>query len=235
MIEASAGQVSVLAPPQAARAAVVLFGPPGSGKGTQAKLIRQSMNIPHISTGDMLREHIELGDDLGQRVRSVIKSGLLVSDDLVNLLVQARIDRPDCANGFILDGYPRTLNQAEAMSKLLAARQVVPVVIHLHVEYNRLIARMTGRRQCPVCGTLYSLNSNPPKVAGLCDKDGTELIVREDDSEPVIRQRLEEYTRQTQPLLEFFRRSGVSVFEIDGSDGTPQAIVNRICGLISRQ
>jgi adenylate kinase len=218
-----------------ARTAVVLFGPPGSGKGTQAKLIKQCMRVPHISTGDMLREHVAVGDELGQDVRGTIKSGFLVSDALVNRLVAERIERPDCDPGFILDGYPRTLNQAGVMLGLLAQRQARPVVIHLLVEYNKLISRMTGRRQCPVCGTLYSLNSNPPKVDGICDKDGTALITREDDREPVIRKRLEEYTRQTQPLLEFFGQSGVPVFAVDGSDDQPQAISNRICGLISRQ
>src|ERR1700676_1410109 len=170
---------------------IILFGPPGSGKGTQAKLLHTWLQIPHISTGDMLREHIDAGDDLSQQVNAIMRAGLLVSDELVNRLVEARITRPDCANGFILDGYPRTLTQSEAMAKMLKIRAIPPVVIHLQVDYNRLIGRLAGRRECPVCGTLYSLNSNPPKVAGICDKDGARLIARPDDSEGVIRQRLE--------------------------------------------
>lgn len=214
--------------------AIVLFGSPGSGKGTQAKLLKQCMSIPHISTGDMLREHIEVGDTLGQEVRSVMQAGMLVSDELVNRLVEDRMDRPDGLNGFILDGYPRTLGQAKEMANFLDTRHLAPVVIHLQVDYNKVIARMTGRRQCPVCGTLFSLTSNPPKTKGICDNDGTALITREDDSELVIRQRLEEYGRQTKPLVEYFEKSGVPTFGVDGGDGTPQAIVNRICSLISK-
>ena len=191
------------------------------------------MSVPHISTGDMLREHIEAGDALGQEVRSAMQAGMLVPDELVNRLVQDRIERPDCGSGFILDGYPRTLRQAEEMAKLFATHHVETVVIHLQVDYNRVIARMTGRRQCPLCGTLYSLSSRPPKSPGICDIDGTALITREDDSEPVIRQRLEEYGLQTKPLVEFFEKSGVPTFGVDGSEGTPQAIVDSICGLIA--
>jgi adenylate kinase len=183
----------------------------------------------------MLREHIEAGDELGREVRDTLRHGSLVPDDMVNRLVEARIERPDAKNGFILDGYPRTLNQAEVMSKSLRDRDIASVVIHLQVDYNKIIARLTGRRVCPVCGTLYSLSSNPPKVEGICDKEGARLITREDDSEPVIRQRLEDYAIQTKPLLEYFERSGVPCFHVDGSDGTPVAIAARICGFISEQ
>jgi adenylate kinase len=183
----------------------------------------------------MLREHIEAGDALGREVRAGIRAGHLVPDETVNRLVEERIDRPDAKNGFLLDGYPRTPNQAEVMTKSLACRKIAPVVIHLQVDYNKIIARLTGRRVCPVCGTLYSLSSNPPKIAGICDKDGAGLITREDDSEPVIRQRLEDYALQTKPLLEYFERSGVPCLHVDGSDGTPMAIAARICGFISEQ
>jgi len=182
-----------------------------------------------------LREHIEAGDELGNEVRAMLRAGSLVPDEMVNHLVERRIDRPDAKNGFILDGYPRTLNQAKVMSKSLAGRCIPAVVIHLQVDYNKIIARLTGRRACPVCGTLYSLSSNPPQVEGVCDKDGARLITREDDSEPVIRQRLEDYAIQTKPLLEYFGRSGVPCFPVDGSDSTPAAIAARICGFISEQ
>lgn len=214
------------------RKAIILFGPPGSGKGTQAKLLSACIAVPHISTGDMLREHIDAGDELGQQVSAIMHAGLLVSDELVNRLVEARIARPDCLSGFILDGYPRTLAQAQTMAKLLKSQVISPVVIHLQVDYNKLIGRLAGRRECPVCGTLYSLNSNPPKMAGICDRDGARLIARQDDSEAVIRQRLEEYEVQTKPLLEYFEGSGVPCFAVNGSDGTPQLISNKICSFI---
>ena len=215
--------------------ALILFGSPGSGKGTQAKLLKQCMSVPHISTGDMLREHIEAGDEIGRQVRALMQAGKLVPDELVNQLVAERITRPDARQGFILDGYPRTLQQAGVMSELLRDQQIVPVVIHLLVDYNEVVARLAGRRVCPVCGTLYSLSSNPPKVPGICDKDGSPLVMRDDDSEPVIRQRLQEYERLTRPLIEFFEKSGDAIFAVKGGNEPPQAIANRICGLISRQ
>ncbi|MBV8817419.1 MAG: adenylate kinase [Acidobacteriaceae bacterium] len=213
--------------------AIILFGSPGSGKGTQAKLLRQCFSIPHISTGDMLREHIQKEDELGRQVRALLKSGMLVPDEIVNRLVECRISQADAANGFLLDGYPRTLQQAGAMRKLLEQRNLAPVVIHLQVDYNKVIARLSGRRVCPVCGTLYSLSSNPPKVEGVCDKEGARLITREDDSESVIRQRLDDYAEQTKPLMDYFEQSGVKTYEINGGDEPPQAIANRICKLIT--
>ena len=214
------------------RKAIILFGPPGSGKGTQAKLLKTCIAIPHISTGDMLREHIQLGDNLGRDVQHEMQAGNLVSDELVNRLVEERIEQPDSRKGFILDGYPRTLGQAEVLTKLLKDRQLPEVVVHLQVDYNKIIARLAGRRECPVCGTLYSLSSNPPKVAGICDRDGALLAVRDDDGASVVRQRLDEYERQTKPLLEYFKTSGVPAFEVDGSDGPPDAIAKRICALV---
>jgi adenylate kinase len=217
------------------RKAVILFGPPGSGKGTQAAFLKTCLGIPHISTGDMLREHIEAGDDLGQEVRAVMQAGMLVPDALVNRLVEQRIARPDAAKGFILDGYPRTLNQAEIMTGLLAGRGFGPVVIHLKVDYNKVIARLAGRQRCPVCGTIYSAGSNPPKVDGICDLDGARLAAREDDSEPVVRRRLEEYEALTRPLLDYFKRSGAPYFEVDGGRGTPQEIAREICSIAARE
>lgn len=212
-----------------------MFGPPGSGKGTQAKLLRNCFDAPHISTGDMLREHIEAGDAVGREVREVMQAGKLVPDELVNRLLEERIDRPDCEHGFILDGYPRTVPQAEEMSKLLKARNVLPVVIHLQVNYNKVIARLSGRRICPVCGALYSSSSKPPSQDGFCDKDGTKLVTREDDSEPVIRRRLDEYCHLTKPVLEYFERSGVPGYEIDGGEGSPREIAARICEFITKR
>jgi adenylate kinase len=220
--------------PNARPKAVILFGPPGSGKGTQAKLLEKCLHTPKISTGDMLREHIDAGDDLGREVQEVIQAGILVPDDLVNRLVDHRIQREDSATGFILDGYPRTLQQAAVLGKLLEVRGLTPVVIHLKVDYNDIVTRLAGgRRQCPLCGTLYNLSTNPPKVDLICDLDGTGLVARPDDSEDVIRQRLEEYESQTKPLLDFFRRSGYPYHEVDGSKGAPLEIASEICSLVA--
>ena len=214
------------------RKAIILFGPPGSGKGTQAKLLKTCIAIPHISTGDMLREHIQIGDNLGRDVQHEMQAGNLVSDELVNRLVEKRIEQPDSRNGFILDGYPRTLGQAQVLRKLLKDRGLPEVVVHLKVDYNKVVARLAGRRECPACGTLYSLSTNPPKVAGVCDRDGAKLAVRDDDNASVVKQRLDEYERQTKPLLEYFKSSGVPGFEVDGSDGPPDVIAKRICALV---
>ncbi len=212
--------------------ALVLFGPPGSGKGTQAKLLVQCLGIPQISTGDMLREHIHAGDSMGIAVRGVMHAGGLVADEKVNALVAERLVRPDAARGFILDGYPRTRQQAEWLCQWLMERGIDEVVIHLLVDYNSLIKRLTGRRQCPRCGTLYNLYFKPPKNDEVCDLDGTKLVIREDDSAEIIRERLGAYERQTQPLIDYFRQKGRRLLEIDASSDPPQALVQKICGVI---
>jgi adenylate kinase len=180
----------------------------------------------------MLREHIQTGDDLGREVAEVLHAGMLVPDDLVNRLVEDRIQKPDSAHGFILDGYPRTLQQAGALGDMLRRRGVTPVVVYLKVDYNEIISRLSGRRQCPLCGTLYNLSTNPPKVDEICDLDGTGLVTRPDDSEAVIRQRLEEYESQTKPLLDFFRLSGYPFHEVNGSGRPKQTIAKEICSLV---
>jgi adenylate kinase len=214
------------------KCAIVLFGPPGSGKGTQSQFLIQRLGIPQISTGDMLREHIRCGDDIGQAIEQRMRAGLLVPDELVNDLVEQRLKEPDTERGFILDGYPRTSAQGRVLIDLLDRNNAEAVVIHLLVDYNIIIARITGRRQCPKCGTLYNLLSRPPKVAGVCDLDGEALIVREDDREQVIRERLDSYERQTSPLIAFFRETGRKMFEVDASRVTPIALSERICELL---
>ena len=208
--------------------AIVLFGSPGSGKGTQAKLLTQCLGVPHISTGDMLRDRIRSGSELDSAVVATMQSGALVPDGVMNEMVAQRLSQPDAANGFILDGFPRTLDQAEHFADWLAGRGIRQLVIHLAVDYNIIIARLTGRRQCPRCGTLYNVASHPPKVAGLCDLDGTELVIRDDDREDVIRERLEAYERQTRPVLDFFRKSGHRVVRIEARDEPPEIVYEKI-------
>ena len=214
------------------KCAIVLFGPPGSGKGTQSQFLIKRLGIPQISTGDMLREHIRCGDDIGQAIEQRMRAGLLVPDELVNVLVAERLSQPDTGRGFILDGYPRTSAQGRVLIDLLDRNNAEAVVIHLLVDYNIIIARITGRRQCPKCGTLYNLLSRPPNAAGVCDLDGEELIIREDDREQVFRERLDSYERQTSPLIAFFRETGRKMYEVDASRVTPVALSERICELL---
>ena len=212
--------------------AVVLFGSPGSGKGTQANLLRNCLHVPHISTGDMLRDHIREGNALGVRVAATMQAGALVRDEVVNRLVEERLAQPDAQTGFILDGYPRTREQAEHLFGWLDSRGIRELVIHLIVDYNVIVTRLTGRRQCPRCGTLYNIVSNPPRVEGVCDLDGQALVIRDDDRESVIRQRLAEYESQSRPLIEFFREKGRRLFEIDAGNQTPEALLSQVCRTI---
>jgi adenylate kinase len=213
--------------------AIVLFGSPGSGKGTQAKLLVERLSIPHISTGEMLRDRIRQGTAINTTVAAV-NSGSLVSDELVNRLVEKRLSEPDAAKGFILDGYPRTLTQAQHLVEWLDERRVREVVIHLAVDYNVVIARLTGRRECPKCGTLYNMASRPPKVNSLCDLDGETLVVRDDDSKAVIGGRLDAYEMQTRPVLEYYRSAGRRVVEVDASTDSPDGVFQKIWQQICR-
>lgn len=208
--------------------AMVLFGSPGSGKGTQAKYLVRWLGIPHISTGDMLREQVRCGTELGLAISARMKAGQLVPDRLVNELVFERIHQTDCAGGCILDGYPRTPEQATQLIRALADTAMTEVVIHLVVDYNVIISRMAGRRVCPQCGTLYNAISNRPIQEGICDLDGSVLVVREDDRPEVVRARLEEYEALTRPVIDSFRQAGVPLFEVKASDRGPQEIFEGI-------
>jgi len=207
------------------RLCLILFGSPGSGKGTQAKLLKEDLGIAHISTGDMLRERVVLGDALGKRVASMMQTGGLVPDEAVNRMVEDRTALDDCARGFILDGYPRTVAQAEWLVGKLAADRVQTMVVHLEVDYNVIIARISGRRQCPFCGTLYNLASDASKVA--CDLDGARLEIRSDDREDVVRERLRAYERQTAPVLAFLRGRGYPCWDVGGGQA-PEEIARQI-------
>jgi adenylate kinase len=198
---------------------LLLFGPPGCGKGTQAVYLAERFHIPAISTGEMFRAECKAGTELGKAACSILSRGGLVSDDLVNGIVANRIARPDCKEGFLLDGYPRTVPQAIWFSALLRDRRLpTPVVIHLDVPDEALVTRLTARRQCPQCKHIYNAVLQPPKVAGVCDADGAALLTREDDREDVVRQRLRAYDELTGPILKWF---GPSV--VRGVDGTRPA------------
>jgi len=210
---------------------LLLFGPPGSGKGTQSRLITNWLGIPAISTGDMLRAEIQAGTKLGKSAQSIMAGGRLVGDDLVNKMLAHRVSEPDGRNGFLLDGYPRTVEQAEFLDRLLEERGLPkPVILHLDVPLDALLGRLTSRRQCPKCGTIYNLLHQPPRQAGVCDNDGCALVTRKDDTEEVVSERLRTYEAQTRPVLAHYQdRPGYH--QIRG-DRSPQYIFEVISGIL---
>jgi len=184
---------------------ILLFGPPGSGKGTQSPAISRLLNIPAISTGEMLRAEVEAGTPLGVEVQSILALGSLVSDELVNNIVVSRITKPDCKDGFLLDGYPRTVSQATFLdNQLVVLGFPPPIIFHLATPKSVLIERISSRRQCPECGRIYNLLFKPPLKPGVCDLDGNRLIRRSDDSVEVVSARLEAYERQTAPIMDHY-------------------------------
>jgi adenylate kinase len=195
-------------------------------------LLKEDLGVAHISTGDMLRERVASGDALGQRVASIMQAGGLVPDEAVNRMVEDRTALDDCARGFILDGYPRTVAQAERLVEKLDADRVQTMVVHLEVDYNVIIARISGRRQCPVCGTLYNIATDASKVA--CDLDGARLEIRTDDREEVVRERLRAYERQTAPVLAFLKGRGYPCWDVVGGQA-PELIARQIEGYIRRE
>jgi|SRR6185437_387694 len=199
---------------------IILMGAPGAGKGTQAKLIAQRYDIPQISTGDILRDNVARETELGRKADPIMKAGGLVPDDLMLAMIVDRLKQPDAQRGFILDGFPRTVGQAEWVDGYLQSitfegRKMAPVVINLKVGYNQLLQRLTGRRTCPVDGKIYNIYFQPPQKEGLCDFCGTPLVQRKDDKEDVISERLKSYERQTLPLVEYYRRQGRQ-YELNG-------------------
>ena len=202
--------------------AVVLFGPPGAGKGTQARKIAERLAIPHVSTGDMVRAQVRAGTPLGAKVAAVIAQGVLIPDEYVNELVTERVKQPDCQRGFVLDGYPRTVGQAHALVKMLNGSGLPIMTFQIKIGYNELIPRITGRRSCPRCGTIYNVFLQPPRQDNLCDRDQTPLETRSDDREAVIRERLLAYEEQTHPVIEFFCQAGHRIYEVDGTLGTEE-------------
>jgi len=196
---------------------LVLLGPPGAGKGTQASAIVKKYNIPHISTGDIFRANIKEGTDLGKKAKEYMDKGLLVPDELVVSIVKDRLTKDDCANGFLLDGFPRTVNQAEALdAELLTMGINLNRVINIDANTNILIARAIGRRICKECGATYHVSFNPPKVEGVCDLDNAPLFQRDDDVEETVSTRINVYLDQTQPLIDYYQRKGL-ILNIDGT------------------
>jgi adenylate kinase len=188
-------------------ARVAFLGPPGAGKGTQARDLAQEWRIPHLATGDMLREAVAAGSPLGREAKGYMDQGALVPDDVIIRMMGERLGKADAGRGFILDGFPRTIAQAEALAKLLKdLGQSLDTVVYFDVSEPELLRRLTGRRVCRTCGHSYHMTSNPPKRAGMCDECGGELYQRDDDAETTVRKRLEVYQRQTAPLLDYYRQ-----------------------------
>jgi len=204
-------------PPEELNRAVIFLGPPGAGKGTQAKQLAAKFLVPHLSTGDMLRENVAQGTPLGAKAKPIMERGELVPDSLVLKMVRERIERPDCWHGFVFDGFPRTVAQAQYLGELLKQHGFRrPLVIHLMVDTALILRRITGRRMCKVGGEIYNLYDRPPKVEGRCDNDGGELVQRPDDREEIVAPRLHAYEKQTEPLVAYYKRLGL-LHDVDAS------------------
>ncbi len=213
--------------------ALIFLGPPGAGKGTQAMQVAKVQNVPHLSTGDMFRDHVGRGTELGLKAKPIMERGDLVPDEIVLGMVEERIARPDCANGFVLDGFPRTIPQAQGLDDLLGRRGFgKALVLHIAVEYEKLLRRLTGRRTCASCGEIYNIYARPPKVEGKCDKDGGVLTQRKDDREEVIRERIAAYDKQTKPLIEYYRAQG-GLVDIDGAADS-EAVTRAVLASLAR-
>jgi adenylate kinase len=199
---------------------VLLLGAPGVGKGTQAQMLVTKFGIPQISTGDLLRGNIARGTELGLKAKEIMSSGHLVDDEIVNQMVLHRLQEPDTHQGYILDGYPRTLDQAKFLDRTIAGPIFLPrlpvVAISIVVSYDHLLERITGRRTCPTCKHIYNIYSNPPKVADVCDFDGAALTQRSDDTEPVFVERMKTFDAQTAPVVAHYRDQG-RFAEVDGN------------------
>ncbi len=210
---------------------VVLLGPPGAGKGTQATRIAEKYNIPHISTGDIFRANVKGGTPLGKKAKEYMDKGLLVPDELVCELVEDRVLQDDCRCGYLLDGFPRTIVQAEYFDEFLAERECSPLsVLNIEVGEDVLLPRMVGRRVCRSCGKTYHLSAMPPKVEGVCDLCGGEIYQRADDREETVHERFRVYEEQTSPLIEYYRERG-ALSSVDGSE-SPDEVFAAICAIL---
>lgn len=220
---------------------IILLGSPGAGKGTQAKRIVERYGVPQISTGDLLRENVRQGTHLGAQVKDVMARGELVPDNLIYDMVAQRLRQTDCERGFVLDGFPRTPAQAGWLDAFLQHEffenlqcgKCLPIVIRIDVDYNQLLRRITGRRSCPVCGRIYNVYSQPPRVADTCDVDGSKLVTRNDDREEVIRERLTAYELQTRPVVEYYAHQG-RLLCVDG-DAPVEQVTRQISQLLESE
>ncbi len=209
----------------------IFLGPPGAGKGTQARVAARELGIPHISTGDILREAARKKTGLGLAAKAKMDKGELVPDNVISPIVEERLSRPDCREGAILDGFPRTIAQAQFLDGMLERAGLgEPLVIEIQVATDSVIKRLTGRRTCQSCGEIYNISMNPPRQDGICDKDGGRLIQRADDNESAIRIRLMAYEQDTLPLTDYYRRKN-ALRQVDGN-GDPEDITERLLSLV---
>lgn len=212
---------------------IILMGPPGAGKGTLAKQLKEALNLVHISTGDMFRDAIKAGTELGNLAASYINKGDLVPDDVTIGLVRERLSQPDCANGFLLDGFPRTLPQAEALQVITKEiSREIDVVVNLDCDNNELVRRISGRRVCRSCGAPYHIVTLKPKVEGVCDLCGGELYQRKDDNEEALKVRLEHYVQDTKPLLDYYANLGL-LESFDSLVGK-EALFDEVCAYLNK-
>ncbi|CCY85415.1 adenylate kinase [Clostridium sp. CAG:149] len=201
---------------------IIMLGAPGAGKGTQAKRIAEKYGIPHISTGDIFRANIKEGTELGMKAKEFMDQGLLVPDEVTIGMLLDRIKKEDCVNGYVLDGFPRTIPQAESLTKALEEMgQKIDYAVDVDVPDENIVSRMSGRRACITCGATYHVQFAPPKTEGICDKCGAELVLRDDDKPETVQKRLAVYHEQTQPLIDYYRRAGVLV-SVDGTQSMDQ-------------
>ncbi|MDO5381131.1 MAG: adenylate kinase [Eubacteriales bacterium] len=212
---------------------IIMLGAPGAGKGTQAKRIAEKYAIPHISTGDIFRANIKNNTELGQKAKTYMDKGELVPDELVVDLIMDRFKEADCANGYVLDGFPRTIPQAEALDKALSANnESVDFAINVEVPDENIINRMSGRRACVGCGATYHIQFNPTKVEGICDACGEKLILRDDDKPETVKNRLSVYHDQTQPLIDYYSKKGI-LAEVDGTQSM-EDVFNSIVNVLGK-
>ena len=196
---------------------IIMLGAPGAGKGTQAKMIADKYGVPHVSTGDIFRANIKNGTELGMEAKKYMDQGLLVPDELTVKILLDRVSQPDCKNGYVLDGFPRTIPQAEELDKALAELgESIDYAIDVDVPDENIVKRMSGRRACVSCGATYHVVHVPPKKEGICDRCGSELILRDDDKPETVKNRLDVYHKQTQPLIDFYTKKGV-LKTVDGT------------------